>query len=126
MPCSVPGHSYPSPGPPHAWRKSPAALNSKTGGAALGFSSADNVSGRCSTHTLSCASTFELDTTPSIHLLGTFGQVGSTLNFGTSRAVDGRPCAAAVSEPRAMNRPAAVTNANKTIFAIERFMATFP
>src|ERR1700731_1024985 len=126
MPCSVLGHSYPSPGPPHAWMKSPAALNSRTGGAALDFSSADKVRGRCNTHTLSCESTFELDTIPRIHWLGTFGQIGSPLNFGTSRAADVGPACAAAVRP-SPGRPTSMTpltNPRKpTLGPTNRFMA---
>src|SRR5215510_6544010 len=107
--------------------KSPAALNSRTGGAALGFSSADKVRGRCNTQTLPCASTFELDTMPRIHWLGTLGQVGSTLNLGTSRAVEDGACAAAVPTLRSFRTPATITAPNTTtIAAIVRFMGTPP
>ena len=57
-----------------------------TGGAALAASSGFSVRGRCSTQTLSCASTATLEASPSFHCGGTFGQDRSTANIGTERA----------------------------------------
>src|SRR5438876_840457 len=48
--------------------------------------------GRCRTQTLSRSSMAMLETWPSTHLVGTFGQAGSTWNRGASR--DALVCAA--------------------------------
>src|SRR5262249_24206092 len=86
-----------------------------------------NVRGRCNTQTLPWASTFELDTMPRIHWLGTLGQVGSTLNLGTSRDVEDGACAAAVPKLRRLSTPATITAPNTTtIAAIVRFMGAPP
>ncbi len=47
---------------------------------------AGKVRGRCSTQTLSCASTAMLDASPNFHFAGTLGQDGSTSNTGTAAA----------------------------------------
>jgi hypothetical protein len=52
------------------------------------------VRGRCNTQTLFCESTDTLDTSPNIHLLGIFGQDGSTSKMGTFFARALEACAA--------------------------------
>ena len=85
MPCSRPGHSAPSPGPPQLVSSFPAASNWSTGGAAFARCASGIDCGTCSTQMLSFRST-EIDvTSPSTQLLGIVGHVGSTLNSGGRR-----------------------------------------
>src|SRR5688572_6406580 len=63
-----------------------------TGGAALAFSAASSVPGRCRIQTWSCASTDTLATCPNCQLLGMVGHAGSTLNVGAARSC-ARPAA---------------------------------
>src|SRR5262245_10955040 len=83
MPCSVPGHSNPSAGPPQPCRKLPFESYSSTAGAARSLLSAATLRGRPISHTLSCLSTKTDEAGPSTQLFGTFGQDGSTWNEGT-------------------------------------------
>ena len=82
IPCSVVNHSYPAPGPPHAWRNLPlgvelqhrTARECSTPPAAelsdAAFSPSGMLAGRWNTQTLSCESTATPPTGPVTHLFG--------------------------------------------------------
>src|SRR5262245_40032544 len=82
MPCSVAGHSYPWPSPPHALTNVPTLSNSSTGGAAWALFASGRLRGRWTIQTWSPGPTATDDTGPRIHLSGIFGHAGSTSKIG--------------------------------------------
>src|SRR5262245_53189575 len=95
--------------------KLPASSNSSTGGAALSFWSARTVDGRCRIQAWPRSSIDTLETWPHTYLLGSWGQDGSTSNFGISRVwaaagpsrpsgVATRTAATAISKERVCTR----------------------
>src|SRR6185369_6618119 len=104
MPCSLSGHGYPAPGPPHACASAPVLSNSSTDGAGAqqsergGLSVAPRSSsvrllGRCTTQTWSRLSAATPAACPMSQLFGRgLGQNGSTSKTGA-------PAAEADAEP---------------------------
>ena len=95
--------------------KLPSSSNSRTGGAALSFWSARTVLGRCRIQAWPCSSIETLDTWPQTHLLGSFGQVGSTSKRGTSRICGAGACAETGGEA-----PKAIATTSASAVAAER------
>src|SRR6185295_10271363 len=110
MPCSLSGHGWPCPGPPHDAASAPLVSNSSTGGAGLqqrergGVSVAPRSSsvsdfGRCTTHTRSPLVATPAACPISQPLGSGLGQNGSTSNTGASATAAEAPLAIGVAPP---------------------------